>query len=43
MLNTVTSGAPFLDEAAGKEFTEKLWAETVAEVTKLDPSLGSYA
>ncbi|KAI0409137.1 putative carbonyl reductase [Xylaria palmicola] len=34
---------PFLDEAAGKSFTEKAWKELVAECSKYDPELSRYA
>lgn len=37
------SGTPFLNQPAGKEFTEKLWAELIAEFRKIRPELGIYA
>jgi len=37
--NIYVSGAPFLDEKLGKEFTEKLWAEMVEESQGVDPEL----
>ncbi|KAK3315577.1 hypothetical protein B0H66DRAFT_584006 [Apodospora peruviana] len=40
--NEVATGTAFLDEPAGKEFTEKLWRETIADVATVDPSLRSF-
>lgn len=40
---TTSSGAPFLSQPAGKKFTEKLWAELIAEFRKFRPELGIYA
>lgn len=40
---TGSSGAPFLSQPAGKDFTEKLWAELVAKFRKIRPELGLYA
>lgn len=42
MLNITISVAPFLNDAAGKKFTEKLRGEIVADVSKLDPLLSTY-
>lgn len=39
----MASGAPFLDEAAGREFTDKVWNETVADAFKTDPALRDFA
>ncbi|KAI0395697.1 putative carbonyl reductase [Xylariaceae sp. FL0594] len=42
--NVVQSGEiPFLDEAAGKSFQEKVWKELVTECSKYDPELSKYA
>lgn len=34
-----SSGAPFVGEPAGQEYIEKLWAEIVADIIKVDPEL----
>lgn len=39
----LASGAPFLDQPAGKTFTDKLWAETVADIARFDENLKVYA
>jgi len=39
--NKVDLGAPFLDEAVGKEFIDKLWTGIAAEVKEVDPKLES--
>ncbi|KAJ5105349.1 hypothetical protein NUU61_002696 [Penicillium alfredii] len=38
----VSSGAPFLGEPAGKEYTEKLWAEIIADTIKVYPELEGF-
>lgn len=35
--------APFLEQPAGKTFSDSLWAETVEDVAKYDPGLKTYA
>ncbi|KAG6365899.1 hypothetical protein INS49_000075 [Diaporthe citri] len=41
--NKIQAGAPFLDEPAGHEFTDKLWTETVEDVAAIDPELRVFA
>ncbi|THZ78915.1 putative carbonyl reductase [Aureobasidium pullulans] len=41
--NKIDPGAPFLDQSAGKTFTDKLWAETVADIARFDENLKVYA
>ncbi|KAI0201012.1 putative carbonyl reductase [Astrocystis sublimbata] len=42
--NTIRSNEiPFLDEEAGKAFSEKAWKELVAECSKFEPELSRYA
>ncbi|THW72154.1 putative carbonyl reductase [Aureobasidium pullulans] len=41
--NKIDPGAPFLDQPAGKTFTDKLWAETVADIARFDENLKVYA
>ncbi|RDL30001.1 Uncharacterized protein BP5553_10628 [Venustampulla echinocandica] len=40
--NKIDQGASFLDQEAGSNFIEKLWAEMVGEATKIDPKLKKY-
>ncbi|KAL6902586.1 NAD(P)-binding protein [Trichoderma evansii] len=41
--NKVDPGAAFLNEPEGEEFVNKLWKESVQDVSAVDPSLSSYA
>lgn len=36
---TGDSGASFLRQPAGKQFIEKLWAEIVADIGKINPEV----
>jgi hypothetical protein len=40
---TSNSGVAFLAQPAGKEFIEKLWAEVVADIGKINPEVKVYA
>ncbi|KAJ5380912.1 Short chain dehydrogenase sor7 [Penicillium cataractarum] len=39
----IHSGASFLGQPAGKQFIEKLWAEIVADIGKINPEVKVYA
>lgn len=43
MLIVSSSGVPYFENAVGKAFIDKVWAETVADVSKVDPALSTFA
>ncbi|EED15911.1 carbonyl reductase, putative [Talaromyces stipitatus ATCC 10500] len=40
--NKVVPGPPYLDEDAGKEFTQRLWTDLLAELKTVDPQITTW-